>query len=114
MKKITYPDCSEDYLIWRPGSGERTIELYEISVCNEHRRTGRGTWLVNRMLEEIPKNTATVFAITRLSNKRAQEFYEALGFHRLGKLAHLYYEVDTRETAVVYGMFREHTKGFRR
>lgn len=69
-----------DTLIWRQGSGN-TVEIFDISVCADRRREGRGRTMMNILLDsQLPEGTRTVYAITRSTNRIAQQFYEALKF----------------------------------
>jgi ribosomal protein S18 acetylase RimI-like enzyme len=69
------------YLDWRQGSGD-TVEIYDIAVYNEDRRQGKGRALVDALIDRVcPRVGAKkVFAITKASNRIAQEFYEELRF----------------------------------
>ncbi len=99
-----------DFLIWRKGMG-RTVELFDIQVGSE-RRKGRGKELIETLLRRLPKNTAHVFAITRLSNATAHQFYESLGWRIVGRLHYFYRDLkDVKgervwdlEHALVYGV----------
>ena len=100
IHRITLDDPG-DYLDYRLGMGD-SVEIYDIAIHSERRR-GRGRQLVNLMLENVRANyptTRQVFAITRISNTIAHEFYEALGFNIIGRLHYFY--VD--EHALMYGI----------
>lgn len=100
-----------DFIVYRKGSG-RSVEIYDIQV-NSCRRKGRGRSLILQLIGSLTKGTESpegitlLTATTRWSNIIAQEFYEALGFHIIGRLH--YYYVDgpnerTWEHGVMYGM----------
>lgn len=94
-----------DYLTYRIGSG-KTVEIYDI-VVNSERRQGKGRWLVNRLIDSLPKDIRLVFAITRADNFIAQQFYESLRFRVVAPLRDFYgYKTkDGRDTvdAIMYG-----------
>lgn len=93
----------EDQLVWRPGQG-RTVEIFDI-VVNSERRRGRGREMVESLKQCVPPSTALIYAITRLSNTIAHEFYESLGFRIVGRLHNFYRESgDETEHAMVYGL----------
>lgn len=101
---------ARDFLVWRAGSG-RTIEIFDIQVGSE-RRVGKGTKLIDALLQNLKGlrlpgeiKPALIYAITRISNTLAQEFYEKLGFHIVGRLHYFYREAnDSSEHAVMYGL----------
>lgn len=99
-------DDDKDFIEYRSGMG-RTVEILDIAVGSA-RRKGRGRLLVNRLLEELrdaAPTTSTVYAITRISNAIACQFYEALGFRLLGRLHYFYRDGnDLKEHALVYGL----------
>ena len=89
-----------DFLEWREGSGG-TVEIFDIAV-NSKRGCGRGTRLVRMLIERVRNETSLIFAITRQSNQKAQDFYWKVGFLRIGTLLHFY--ATESEDAVVFGM----------
>lgn len=92
----------QDFLVWRPGSGN-TVEIFDIHVGSE-RRKGIGRRLVNMLLLRIPRNTVMVYAITRAENFIAQEFYEELRFRVVAPLRHFYRDEKTPTVdAIMYG-----------
>ena|SRR3990167_8529528 len=96
-------DGDQNHLDWREGQG-RTVEIFDIVVGTE-RRQGIGRRLVEKMLREIPQRTSLVFAITRISNTIAHQFYEALGFRIVGRLHNFYRDSsDETESALMYGL----------
>lgn len=102
MHKITL-ESDGDYLYWRDGSG-RSVEILDIAVHSE-RGKGRGTELFKRLLKEIPQGVSLIFAITRLSNTIAHQFYEKLGFRIVGRLHHFYQDgPEGTENALMYGL----------
>jgi len=97
MKTLTLEDPA-DNLIYREGSGG-TVEIYDIVVGSE-RGVGKGRALVKRLLDEVQDRTNLIFAITRASNHRAQQFYAHCGFRFVGSL-HSFYD---GEDAIVFGL----------
>lgn len=93
-----------DFIDWRLGSG-RTVEIFDIAV-NSVRREGKGRQLVEKLKMEIPKDTSLIFAITRISNEIAQQFYEANGFRIVGRLHRFYQDGPGGgdESALMYGL----------
>lgn len=67
------------FIVWRQGTGDNT-ELLHIKAAELRR--GHGRWLVYRMLEHLEREPPyhSVYGYTRVSNRRAQAFYESLGF----------------------------------
>lgn len=103
MPRLTLEDY-RDFIDWRPGSG-RSVEIFDIAIGSA-RRQGRGRELIRRLLLEIPKETSLVFAITRISNEIAQQFYEANGFRLIGRLHRFYQDGPGGgdESALMYGL----------
>lgn len=106
MNKITLEN-SNDYLLWRKGSG-RSLEIYDIAV-NSERRKGRGRELINKLLEALKhdsetRTTSVIFAITRISNTKAHQFYEACGFRIAGRLQNFYRDGYQTEQALMYAL----------
>lgn len=103
MHKITLDD-PDDYLIWRDGSG-RSVEIFDIAVHSE-RGVGKGTLLLQKMREEIPQDVSLVYAITRIGNTIAHQFYERSGFRIVGRLHDFYRDGHGggNEHAVMYGL----------
>lgn len=90
-----------DWLEYRNGSGD-TVEILDINVGSE-RRKGVGRLMVNTLLRRL-KDEDFVWAITRINNCIAQEFYEELGFRVVGVLRNFYRRDDqTRVDAIMYG-----------
>ena len=100
MPKITLED-ERDYLEWRLGSG-RSVEILDVAVGSE-RRQGRGTRLLAHLLHDIPQDASLIFAITRISNTIAHEWYEKNGFRIVGRLHKFYRDGDGTESALMYG-----------
>ena len=69
------------YLVYRLAPGH-AAEIVDIKVRSDHRRTGVGRTLVERMLAALPNGVGNVFAWTRATNYIAQDWYEALRFVR--------------------------------
>lgn len=88
-----------DFLTFREGSGG-TIEIYDIAVGSDRRR-GKGTRLVQDVLNHrLPPGTKTLWAMTRMSNQIAQQFYERLGFRVAGILRNFYDKPDAADAVV--------------
>lgn len=103
MPRLTLKDeC--DFIDWREGSG-RTVEIFDIAV-NSTRRKGKGRHLVEKLKTEIPKDISLIFAITRVSNTIAQQFYESCGFRIVGRLHRFYQDGPGGgdESALMYGL----------
>lgn len=92
-----------DFLDWRLGSG-RTVEIADIAV-NSTRREGKGRQLIERLKNNVPSDTSLIYAITRVSNEIAQQFYESAGFRIVGRL-HRFYQDGPKgtENALMYGL----------
>lgn len=105
--RITLSGNNWDYLVWREGSGD-TIEIYDIAVASERRRTGIGRQLVGMLLKDyVPPGVRLVWAVTRYTNLIAQEFYEALGFRVVAVLRNFYKdEPDGKNVAdaIMFGL----------
>lgn len=99
-------DDYRDFLVYRQGMG-RTVEIYDICVETD-RRKGKGRKLIKRLLENLKDaypDTSMVYAVTRIGNTIAHQFYEALGFRLLGRLHYFYRDSgDQLEHALVYGL----------
>lgn len=67
------------FLEWRLAPGG-TAEIVEIEVSSEHRRTGVGRKLLERMLAELPDDVRVIYAFTRETNGIAADWYSAVGF----------------------------------
>ncbi len=107
MNKIILNNDDRDYLIWREGMG-RTVEIFDIAVGSE-RRKGKGSELIRIMLKyfiALPeeKRPALVYAITRISNTIAHEFYEYQGFRIVGRLHNFYRDGSGTEHGLLFGL----------
>ncbi len=99
-----------DFITFRQGHG-RLVEIADIAVGSK-RRSGIGTALISTMLVKVKQmwpDTAMVYAITRVSNTVAHEFYESLGFRLVGRLHYFYRDGGpdkyiNAEHALVYGL----------
>lgn len=101
---MTKIEIEGGFLVWRLGSGARAIEIFDIAVTSE-RRKGVGRDLVRKLLKNVPNNTSLVYAITRIGNTVAQQFYEGIGFRLLGRLHNFYRDGAAEiESALVYGL----------
>lgn len=107
---ITGP-TEHDYLKWRYGMA-RTVEIIDIQTGSKRRR-GIGRGMISKFLDQLVKGTdhpngiTMVYAITRISNTVAHQFYEALGFRIVGRLHYFYREGPTEsswEHALMYGL----------
>lgn len=92
------------FLKWREGSGD-TVEIFDIHVDSKERRTGVGRMMVRRLFASLMAANyhpdRLCFAITRNSNKIAQQFYDALGFRLIARLPNFYDREE--EDAWMYG-----------
>lgn len=86
-----YGDDRRDFLVYREGMGG-TVELFDIAVMSE-RGKGIGRKLVNSLIRRVQGEYLEIFAITRISNTVAQQFYEALGFRICARIHNFYCEV---------------------
>lgn len=77
------------FIEWRLAPGG-TAEIVEIEVESEHRRTGVGRRMLERMLAELTDDTAVVYAFTRESNAVALTWYASVGFSRMQPLVGFY------------------------
>lgn len=80
------------FLRHRQGSGS-TEEILDIHVEPDHRRKGLGRKLIKKLanwVQEQRRDCLLIWAITRVSNVAAQEFYEACGFRIVGRLHNFY------------------------
>jgi ribosomal protein S18 acetylase RimI-like enzyme len=107
-QRICPLDCKKCFLDWRFGSGSTTVEIFEIESCNEHRRTGRGRWLINKLISELIRNhpkVRLIFAFTREGNFIAQQFYEAMKFRVTAPVRDFYQDTKRDNTidAILYG-----------
>lgn len=98
-------DDPRDFIEFRPGNG-RTVELFDIQVVSQ-RRKGIGKDLVDKLIFHVSgwdPPPAVVYAMTRIDNPIAHQFYEALGFRLLGRLHYFYRDGgDDCAHALVYG-----------
>lgn len=79
----------KDFVVYRKGSGN-TYEILDIAV-NSARRRGVGTALVEAVAKvALEDGATTLWAITRVENNIAQQFYEALNFEVVGVLRRFY------------------------
>lgn len=85
-----YGTDRRDFLVYREGMGG-TVEIFDIAVYSK-RGAGVGRGLVNQLLKSVRGHYLVVFAITRISNTIAQQFYEALGFRLCARLHNFYCE----------------------
>ncbi len=91
----------EDFLDWRVGSGN-TVEIFDI-VVGSNRREGKGRKLMEKLFKRVPW-ASCVYAITRIDNEVAQQFYEKLLFTNVGVLRRFYRDERSRGAdAVIYG-----------
>ena len=103
--RIVLDEDGLDFLDWRPGSG-RSVEIFDI-VVNSERRKGHGRKLVEKLLQAIEPRTSLIFAVTRISNEVAAQFYAAVGFRILGRLHNFYRDGGLPgevESALVFGL----------
>lgn len=83
-------DGTDSTLTWIPRD-DGTCEIVDIEVANARRRQGVGHSMVNLLIDEMmPKESKLLWAITRSTNKIAQEFYEHMHFRVVGVLRNFY------------------------
>ena len=74
-------DKDKGFIVWRLGTGEN-VELLHIRASSQRRGYGRSLFYL--MLDSLKLEMTpyySVFGFTRVSNDRAKEFYEAMGFN---------------------------------
>lgn len=86
----------KSWLRYQEGSGS-TVEILDIHVDEGNRRKGVGSGMIMELRARLRKDNLLIFAVTRVTNTAAQEFYEKLGFRIVGRL-HQFYR--TREEIV--------------
>ena len=99
--RITLNDDARDFLDYREGSGG-TVEIFDIAVGSD-RRKGKGRALVSALCAMQRNKNILVWAITRIENRVAQEFYTKLRFHVIGVLYEFYDTGCGRVDAIMYG-----------
>jgi ribosomal protein S18 acetylase RimI-like enzyme len=73
--------ADKGFIVWRLGTGEN-VELLHIRTLLQ--RKGQGRELFYMMLDSLKVEMTpyySVFGFTRVSNDRAKEFYEGMGFN---------------------------------
>lgn len=86
------------YIAARLAAGE--LHINNVAVRAEYRRRGIGSALLNRILEEGKRRSASVaFLEVRAGNSVAQAFYEKCGFLRSGRRRNYY--SDPKEDALI-------------
>lgn len=97
-------DSPHDYVEYREGSGA-SLEITNIQVRSE-RRVGHGRQLIKELVAAADRNTDDtyhlIYAITRESNRIAQQFYLSAGFRVVGVLYNFY--PQDKENGVMYGL----------
>lgn len=96
--QVIYGEQVCDHLIHRPGSGG-TWEIFDI-VVRSRRGVGIGRSMVEQLISELTDDIHLLYAITCESNGIARDFYNALGFRRIGTLERFYGDED----AIMYGV----------
>lgn len=91
---------ANDFVEWvnRPDGG---VEILDIAV-NSERRRGRGRKLLESLFKQLAPETR-VFAITRIDNEIAQQFYEKCCFEVVGVLRRFYSSAHRCADAIMYG-----------
>lgn len=94
----------DDFIAYREGSGG-TVEIYDI-VVNSARRKGIGRRLLENLFRLVGKGKR-VFAITRIENEIAVQFYQACGFEIIGVLRRFYSDSAGGVDALMFGRSSE-------
>lgn len=102
-RKIT---LDHGYILYRYGPG-RTCEIVDIEVESAHRGKGVGRKLLERLFKEIDGKADSVYAVTRMDNEVAQEFYEHTLFRVVGVLRRFYSTQKYGADAIMYGRLRK-------
>lgn len=83
-----------------PGGG---CEIVNVEVDNDHRREGIGRKLVEKLIKEVQGyGVQKLWAITRIENEIAQQWYERLQFHVVGVLRRFYGDAKQAD-GIMYG-----------
>lgn len=91
--RLILDNDKRDFIVFRPGSGH-TVEIFDIQVGSE-RRKGKGRRLVYEMLDRyIGPDVRSVFAITRVENEVAQQFWTEMRFLVVNPLRRFYRDSD--------------------
>lgn len=90
----------DDFLCWQRRHDE-TVEIVDIAV-NTERRKGKGRRLLELLFRKLRPETR-VFAITRIDNEIAQQFYEKCCFEVVGVLRRFYSSAHHCADAIMYG-----------
>lgn len=112
MRGTIKPDANDPatFLLWEKRT-DGTCEIVDVEVANGKRRTGIGRGMVDLLLKTLfldneaakSKSYRLLWAITRTSNRVAQEFYENLNF-RVVAVLRCYYDKDSNAAdAIMYG-----------
>lgn len=103
MTNIINLNNGKAVLEWRAASGN-TVEIVDITVANICRREGWGRKLLEHLFKKLPDDITTVYAITRIENEIAQEFYEATNFRVVAVLRRFYNDTNHRGAdAIMFG-----------
>jgi len=100
MIKTIYGETSQDVVQYRQGSGLST-EIFNIVVSSE-RGVGKGRRLVEQVKEDVKEQSKLLYAITRVSNRIALQFYKGIGFRVIARLNEFYR--DTNEDGIMLGI----------
>lgn len=84
--EVIYGELGE-YLEYQK-RGDGTVEILDIAV-QHGRRQGKGRVLVSQLLRDLAPSTV-VYAITRIENEIAQQFWEGVGFTTVNPLRRFY------------------------
>lgn len=91
--------------------GDNNVEIEDINVPNEYRERGIGREMVDELRRKMTVRNLLIFAVTRVSNVPACQFYEALGFRVVGRLHQFYREREDMKDgasgyhhAIMYGL----------
>ena len=77
--------------------------ILKVAVCQDFRRRGVGTMLMNDMISELKKKGCIfMYLKVRASNAGAQKFYQSFGF-RVENIRKKYYDDPSEEALLMMG-----------
>ncbi|WP_226667762.1 ribosomal protein S18-alanine N-acetyltransferase [Microbulbifer aggregans] len=81
------------------------VEILDVAVAPEWRRKGVGESLLQRIIAQLPEDTARMILEVRASNRAARGLYHKLGFSEDGRRKNYYPKADgTREDALLMSL----------
>ena len=98
----------EAFAVFSEISGE--AEVLSVAVHPKQRRKGHAGRLLDAFLKQTASHCRHLFLEVRESNRAAQSFYEAYGFHQVGRRPRYYprfgprSEVKAAEDALIYAL----------